>query len=262
MFIMLSCFTPFTHALKTLKKRPARFLSSISKMASVQLADMRQPYVSGTLLEKDLPTLNPIELFEKWFLEVKEGGLMYESNAVALSTTTKTGFPSSRMVLLKGYGPDGFVFFSNYNSRKGKELEENPNGSLLFYWDRHHRQVRVEGTVERTSADVSDKYFHSRPRDSQLSAAVSRQSHVIESRAQLEEEYAALREKHSDVFREVPRPVEWGGFCLRPLRMEFWQGHSSRLHDRIVFRKVPQDEKPVPPTVAAAPGWHMERLAP
>ncbi|KAG0411334.1 hypothetical protein HPB47_011544 [Ixodes persulcatus] len=152
-------------------------------MASVQLADMRKPYVSGTLLEKDLPTLNPIELFEMWFLEVKEGGLMYESNAVALSTTTKTGYPSSRMVLLKGYGPDGFVFFTNYNSRKGRELEENPNASLLFYWDRHHRQVRVEGTVERTSVDVSDKYFHSRPRDSQLSAVVSRQSHVIESRA-------------------------------------------------------------------------------
>ncbi|KAK8778713.1 hypothetical protein V5799_019943 [Amblyomma americanum] len=229
-----------------------------SNMTSVQLADMRKPYVSGVFLEKDLPTRDPIELFEKWFTEVKDGGLMYESNAVALATTTKSGFPSSRMVLLKGFGKDGFVFFTNYESRKGRELEENPNACLLFYWDRHHRQVRVEGRVEKTSQKVSEEYFHSRPRESQLAALVSKQSAPVESRAVLETQYEALKSQYADSSKEVPKPHSWGGYCLIPSCMEFWQGHSSRMHDRLVFRKG----TPTKGAQEAAPGWVMERLYP
>ncbi|KAL1430086.1 hypothetical protein MTO96_015565 [Rhipicephalus appendiculatus] len=219
---------PFKQLLRAFQKQS----DQPSNMTSVQLADMRKPYVSGTLLEKDLPTRDPIELFETWFNEVKDAGLMYETNAVALATSTKSGFPSSRMVLLKGFGQDGFVFFTNYDSRKGKELEENPNACLLFYWDRHNRQVRVEGTVEKVSEE--------------------------ESRAVLEAKMKALEEEYKDASKEVPKPSFWGGYCLAPSRMEFWQGHSSRLHDRIVFRKG----DPSGMAQQAAPGWVMERLYP
>lgn len=231
-------------------------------MTSLQLGDMRKAYISDTLLEDELPCKDPVDLFGKWFLEVKEAGLMYEPNAVALATTTKSGVPSARMVLLKGYGQDGFVFFTNYGSRKGRELEENPNASMLFYWDKHHRQVRVEGRVERTSAKVSDTYFHSRPRENQLSAVVSEQSHVIESRKYLEEKYKSLEEQYGDTDKVIPRPAEWGGYILKPVCMEFWQGHSSRLHDRIVFTKL-ADGASLPSTASrAANGWIMQRYAP
>ncbi|XP_064463401.1 pyridoxine-5'-phosphate oxidase-like isoform X2 [Ornithodoros turicata] len=223
---------------------------------------MRKAYISSTLLEDDLPTRDPIELFEKWFNTIKDAGLMYEPNAVALATTTKTGLPSCRMVLLKGCGPDGFVFFTNYKSRKGNELEENPNASMLFYWDKHHRQVRVEGVVEKTSATVSDNYFHSRPRESQISAVVSEQSRVVESRKHLEEKHQMLQEKYKGADTVIPRPSEWGGFTLKPKRMEFWQGHSSRLHDRIVFTKL-EDDAALPHMARhASNGWIMQRYAP
>uniref|UniRef100_L7M422 pyridoxal 5'-phosphate synthase n=1 Tax=Rhipicephalus pulchellus TaxID=72859 RepID=L7M422_RHIPC len=245
---------PFKQLLRAFQKQS----DQPSNMTSVQLADMRKPYVSGTLLEKDLPTRDPIELFETWFNEVKDAGFMYEPNAVTLATSTKSGFPSSRMVLLKGYGQDGFVFFTNYESRKGKELEENPNACLLFYWDRQNRQVRIEGRVEKVSEEVSERYFHSRPRISQLAAAASTQSAPLESRAVLEAKMKALEEEYKDTSKEVPKPSFWGGYCLSPSRMEFWQGHSSRLHDRIIFRKGDPSGVAQP----AAPGWVMERLYP
>ncbi|XP_037563692.1 pyridoxine/pyridoxamine 5'-phosphate oxidase [Dermacentor silvarum] len=245
-------------SLKQLQRKFQRQPDQPSNMTSVQLADMRKPYVSGTLLEKDLPTRDPIELFESWFNEVKDAGFMFEPNAVTLATTTKSGFPSSRMVLLKGFGKDGFVFFTNYESRKGRELEENPNACLLFYWDRHYRQVRVEGTVEKVSEEVSERYFHSRPRLTQLAAVVSTQSAPLESRAALEAKFKALEEEYKDSSKEVPKPSWWGGYCLVPSRMEFWQGHSSRLHDRIVFRKG----SPSGVAQLAVPGWVMERLYP
>uniref|UniRef100_A0A6G4ZXK6 pyridoxal 5'-phosphate synthase n=1 Tax=Rhipicephalus microplus TaxID=6941 RepID=A0A6G4ZXK6_RHIMP len=202
---------PFKQLLRAFQKR----LDQPLNMTSVQLADMRKPYESGTLLEKDLPSRDPIKLFETWFNEVKDAGFMFEPNAVTLATSTKSGIPSSRMVLLKGFGQEGFVFFTNYESRKGKELEENPNACLLFYWDRQNRQV-------------------------------------------LEAKMKALEEEYKDASKEVPKPSFWGGYCLSPSRMEFWQGHSSRLHDRIVFRKGDPSGVAQP----AAPGWVMERLYP
>ncbi|XP_064463403.1 pyridoxine-5'-phosphate oxidase-like isoform X3 [Ornithodoros turicata] len=193
--------------------------STFRSMTSLQLGDMRKAYISSTLLEDDLPTRDPIELFEKWFNTIKDAGLMYEPNAVALATTTKTGLPSCRMVLLKGCGPDGFVFFTNYKSRKGNELEENPNASMLFYWDKHHRQ-------------------------------------------HLEEKHQMLQEKYKGADTVIPRPSEWGGFTLKPKRMEFWQGHSSRLHDRIVFTKL-EDDAALPHMARhASNGWIMQRYAP
>lgn len=140
----------------------------------------------------------------------------------------------------------------------GKELEENPNACLLFYWDKHNRQVRVEGTVEKVSEEVSERYFHSRPRISQLAAAASTQSARLESRAVLEAKMKALEEEYMDASKEVPKPSFWGGYCLAPSRMEFWQGHSSRLHDRIIFRKGDASGMAQP----AASGWVMERLYP
>ncbi|XP_065304045.1 pyridoxine/pyridoxamine 5'-phosphate oxidase-like isoform X2 [Dermacentor albipictus] len=227
---------PLKQLLRIFQRRP----DQPSNMTSVQLADMRKPYVSGTLLEKDLPTRDPIELFESWFNEVKDAGSMFEPNAVTLATTTKSGLPSSRMVLLKGFGKDGFVFFTNYESRKGREL------------------VRIEGTVERVSEEVSERYFHSRPRLTQLAAVASTQSAPLESRAALEAKFKALEEEYKDSSKEIPKPSWWGGYCLVPSRMEFWQGHSSRLHDRIVFRKG----SPSGVAQLAAPGWVMERLYP
>ncbi|XP_075536423.1 pyridoxine/pyridoxamine 5'-phosphate oxidase-like isoform X2 [Dermacentor variabilis] len=227
---------PLKQLLRTFQRRP----DQPSNMTSVQLADMRKPYVSGTLLEKDLPTRDPIELFESWFNEVKDSGFMFEPNAVTLATTTKSGFPSSRMVLLKGFGKDGFVFFTNYESRKGREL------------------VRIEGTVEKVSEEVSERYFHSRPRLTQLAAVASTQSEPLESRAALEAKFKALEEEYKDSSKEVPKPSWWGGYCLVPSRMEFWQGHSSRLHDRIVFQKG----SPSGAAQLAVPGWVMERLYP
>ncbi|KAL3201452.1 hypothetical protein MRX96_012498 [Rhipicephalus microplus] len=162
---------PFKQLLRAFQKRSDQPLN----MTSVQLADMRKPYESGTLLEKDLPSRDPIKLFETWFNEVKDAGFMFEPNAVTLATSTKSGIPSSRM---------------------GKELEENPNACLLFYWDRQNRQVRVEGTVEKVSEEVSEQYFHRRPRISQLAAAASTQSEPMESRAVLEAKMKALEEEY------------------------------------------------------------------
>jgi len=172
---------------------------------------------------------NPYEQFSWWF-EDATGAEIIEPNAMVLSTATKTGKPSSRIVLLKIFDENGFVFYSNYHSRKGKELTENNQASLLFYWDKLERQVRIEGTIERIEAHLSDEYFAARPFESRLSAIVSEQSEEIPSRQFLEDKLEEVRKAGS-----VHRPEYWGGYILKADYFEFWQGRASRLHDRIVY---------------------------
>lgn len=167
-------------------------------------------------------------------------------HAVALATATRSGAPSLRMVLLKGFDPHGFVFFTNYKSRKGRELGSNPRASLLFYWGTLERQVRIEGRIAKVSRRESDDYFITRPRGSQLSAWASPQSEVLADRADIELRYAAAAEKYPD---EIRRPPYWGGYRLVPALIEFWQGREDRLHDRLRYRR-------------ARNGWRIERLAP
>lgn len=184
---------------------------------------------------------DPFALFAEWF----DAAVTADPNNAAVMTlaTARGNHPSARMVLLKEHGPDGFVFYTNYESRKGRELEENPRAALVFWWPSSERQVRIEGRIERIPAEASDAYFASRPRDSQLSAWVSSQSSEIEDPVSL----AAAQRKFGDT--PVPRPCNWGGLRLIPERFEFWQGRASRLHDRIAFKKQ-------------AAGWQVKRLAP
>lgn len=207
-------------------------------------AHLRQNYDSAALDEADVDA-DPFRQFARWFEEAR-GGELLEPNAMALATVDAKGRPSSRMVLLKGVDDGGFVFFTNYESRKGRDLTANPLASLLFWWDRLHRQVRIEGRVEKVTDAESESYFRSRPHGSRIGAAASPQSRPIASRAELEERFAALEAAHPE---GPPRPAHWGGFRLRPDHFEFWQGRESRLHDRLVYRP-------------AGRAWRIERLAP
>ncbi|MBV6479104.1 MAG: Pyridoxine/pyridoxamine 5'-phosphate oxidase [Ignavibacteria bacterium] len=210
------------------------------------VANFRNEYVSGGLQEKDLLD-NPILQFENWFEDAVKNKIS-EPNIMHLSTADKTGRPSGRIVLLKGFDEDGFVFYTNYMSRKGNELLQNNYGALTFLWMELYRQVRVEGRVNKVSAEESDKYFHSRPRGSQISALASEQSKVISGRDELEKIFKELDEKYRD--KEVPRPENWGGYRMIPEEMEFWQGRVNRLHDRIQY--ILQDNKI----------WKKQRLSP
>ncbi len=209
------------------------------------LAALRKEYSLAGLVEKDLAR-DPFRQFEKWFQEA-EAAKLTEPNAMTLATVGKDGRPSARTVLLKGLDGRGFTFFSNYESRKGRELELNPHVSLVFPWIALERQVLVEGTVTKISREESDAYFHSRPRASQLGAWVSQQSAIISGRSVLEESMKALEKKYAGA--EVPLPPHWGGWRVAPETVEFWQGRRSRLHDRLRYRRH-QD------------GWTVERLAP
>jgi pyridoxamine 5'-phosphate oxidase len=213
---------------------------------ALSLADLRENYARTGLLESEVDP-NPISQFEKWFAEVQAAGLN-EPNAMTLATVSPDGQPSARIVLLKGLDESGFVFYGNYGSRKGRELSQNPHAALVFYWAELERQVRVTGRVERTSRAQSERYFHSRPRGSQLGAFASQQSAVIDGRAELETIVAQLEAEYEST--QIPLPRSWGGFRLKPLEIEFWQGRPSRLHDRIRYRKQADGR------------WIIERLAP
>ncbi len=209
------------------------------------LADLRKDYSLAGLNEKDLAR-DPYRQFEKWFQEA-EAAKLAEPNAMTLCTSTRDGRPSGRTVLLKGVDGRGFVFFSNYESRKGRELHENPNATLVFPWIALERQVIAEGAVTKVPREESEAYFHSRPRASQLAAWVSQQSTIISGRSVLEDSMKMLEQKYAG--REVPLPPHWGGWRLAPETVEFWQGRRSRLHDRLRYRR----EKDT---------WLIERLAP
>lgn len=198
------------------------------------LQNLRQDYKSATLDEADVDN-NPITQFKKWFDQAVEAQI-YEPNVMTLATADKAGRPDARIVLLKGVDDDGFRFFTNYLSAKGKELKRNPFAALVFFWPDLERQVRVEGTVEKLDKETSEAYFSTRPVASQIGAVASPQSQVIPNRNFLEEKFEELESKSNG--KTITKPAHWGGYIVRPIRIEFWQGRRSRLHDRINFELV------------------------
>jgi pyridoxamine 5'-phosphate oxidase len=210
------------------------------------LAELRKEYSLAGLSEKDVAR-DPFRQFEKWFQEA-EAAKIHEPNAAVLATATKDGRPSARMMLLKGIDGRGFVFYTNYRSRKGMEIESNPRVSFMFPWVALERQVIIEGTVAKVTREESDAYFHIRPRASQLAAWASSQSAIISGRDVLEDAMKAAEKKFEGV--EAPLPPHWGGFRIIPESVEFWQGRRSRLHDRLRYRREPGGS------------WIIERLSP
>ncbi len=207
--------------------------------------DLRREYRRAGL-DEALVDPDPFRQFGTWFAEAQAAGIE-EANAMTLATASPDGIPSARTVLLKGFGEEGFAFYTNYESQKGRDLLDNPRAALLFYWKELERQVRLTGPIERMSREETELYFRSRPIGSQIGALVSRQSQVVPSRAALEEEFARLEVEYAG--KTVPLPDYWGGFRLRPTSFEFWQGRPNRLHDRLRYRP---DEG----------SWRIERLSP
>ncbi len=212
----------------------------------MSLADLRKDYSLAGLMEKDLAK-DPFRQFDKWFQEASAAKIA-EPNAMTLATVSRDGRPSARTVLLKGVDGRGFVFYTNYESRKGRELDANPRAALVLPWVAMERQVLIEGAVTKVTREESAAYFHSRPLASQLGAWVSQQSSIIAGRAVLEDSLKALEKKYAG--QTVPLPPHWGGYRLNPETVEFWQGRRSRLHDRLRYRREKDG------------GWIIERLAP
>ncbi|XP_043959024.1 pyridoxine-5'-phosphate oxidase [Gambusia affinis] len=235
---------------------------TISDGSTMDLSNMRKKYrgVEECFEESQLGSLDPIKEFGNWFDEATKCPEVGEANAMCIATASKDGRPSARMVLLKGYSHEGFRFFTNYESRKGNELESNPYACLVFYWEPLNRQIRIEGSVERIPYQNSCDYFHSRPKSSQIGAVVSRQSTPVPNRDYLRQKNAELEEKYKDT--EVPMPDYWGGYMVKPHSIEFWQGQTNRLHDRIVFTKVKDGEKRGEFQHEAEGGWVYQRLSP
>ncbi|XP_040572420.1 pyridoxine-5'-phosphate oxidase isoform X1 [Lepeophtheirus salmonis] len=218
---------------------------------STDIGNLRTKYndPTNTFEENDIISQDPFKQFKEWFEDVKCKINFPEPNAMCLSTATPEGRPSCRIVLLKKFGPDiGFQFFTNCESRKGKELETNPFAAAVFYWEAVHRCIRIEGTVAKVAEEEAVEYFQSRPKASQIAASISHQSEMVPSRDYLKDKYQELENKveKEDV---LPKPDFWGGYSIQPEMFEFWQGQSNRLHDRIVFQKNGDN-------------WDIARLAP
>ncbi len=212
---------------------------------SNNVAKLRRDYNKEALTESEVSE-NPIDQFKEWFEKALSADLL-DPNAMTLSTAGNDGVPSSRTVLLKGVDAEGFRFYTNYKSRKGKELEENPRAAICFYWPPHERQVRIQGEVQKLGRDESETYFHQRPRQSQISTWASQQSTKVASREELISRFKEMEKRYEG--EEIPLPDFWGGYILKPNRIEFWQGRTGRMHDRICYEK----EKD---------GWTRFRLAP
>lgn len=209
------------------------------------IASIRKDYMLRSLSEVDV-NKNPIKQFADWWDEAIDSNIE-EANAMTLATVNEQGYPSARIVLLKDFNENGFVFFTNYESRKGKSLLINPKASIVFFWKELERQIRIEGVVEKISEEESTAYFTSRPIESKIGAWASPQSKAIESRTFLEERFKHYEQQFSN--HAIPKPPHWGGYIIKPSRIEFWQGRPGRLHDRIEYNKNNE-------------GWTIERLAP
>ena len=215
-------------------------------MMDEKLHDYRKSYEKGVLTQTSVDQ-NPMQQFRNWFFEVKDSEGADEVNAMTISTIGTDGFPKGRVVLLKKYDAYGFYFYTNYNSEKGRAIAKNNKVSLSFFWPTMERQIIIKGLVEKTSEADATNYFHSRPKGSQLGAAVSNQSDVVASREILEENLSKLEMEYEN--KEVPKPENWGGYIVKPVSFEFWQGRANRLHDRIRYTLKNDD-------------WIIERLAP
>jgi pyridoxamine 5'-phosphate oxidase len=211
------------------------------------LSNYRKSYVKKELLETDVPQ-NPLELFQKWFYEVENSNSIEEPNAMTVSTIGSDGFPQNRIVLLKKFTWEGFIFYTNYNSAKGKAIANNPNVCVSFFWQGMEQQIIIKGKVEKIPENISDGYFESRPTGSKLGAWASNQSEVVASKEQLNSNLEKLEQQYES--KEIPRPPHWGGYIIKPEYIEFWQGRPNRMHDRIRYQLQENYE------------WKIDRLAP